>query len=81
MTYVPFASIRQFASTRETSDEIALAIFEIAAEGDENRMWEDPTEAETEAVIARASELAPSDKETLNWGCGQPILIFRPVKS
>ena len=62
-------NIAEFASTRETSNEIAAAIFEIAAEGDENRMWTDPTDDEAARVIARAWELADSDTDHLNWGC------------
>lgn len=67
MTYAP-ANIRQFASTRETSVEVALAIYEIADEGDEARMWADPTPSEFSAVTARAWELADADETTLNWG-------------
>jgi hypothetical protein len=67
MSYVP-TNIRQFASTRETSDEVALAIFELAAEGDEARMWTDPTSAELKAVVQRSFELAP-DEDELHWGC------------
>ena len=66
--YAP-TNIRQFASTRETSVEIALAIFEIAAEGDENRMWAEPTEEEVKAVEVRAWELADADEDRLHWGC------------
>jgi hypothetical protein len=66
MTYTP-TNIKQFASCRETSDEIALAIFELAADGDEDRMWQSPSEDEISAVVARAWELAEGD--TLTWGC------------
>ena len=69
MTYTP-ANIRQFASTRETSDEVALAIFEIAVEGDEDRMWAAPTPAEITAVCSRAWDLEKDDQKTLNWGQG-----------
>ena len=68
MRYTP-EHIRQFASTRETSDEVALAIFELAVEGDEERMWTAPTPAEITAVIARAWDLEKDDQKTLNWGC------------
>jgi hypothetical protein len=67
MIYVP-SNIKAFANTRETSDEIALAIFEIANENDEGRMWCDPTEAEREQVIARAWKLADTEETQLNWG-------------
>ena len=65
--YAP-TNIRQFASTRETSVEVALAIFELADEGDESRMWTDPTEEELKAVAARAWEIADADEDTLHWG-------------
>jgi hypothetical protein len=61
-------NIKTFASTRETDYVIALAIFEIAAEDDEARMWESPTEEEAAAVIARAWELADADVDVLHWG-------------
>ena len=77
MIYIP-ANIRQFASTRETSDEVALAIFEIALEGDEDRMWTEPTPAEFTAVCARAWELENDDQKTLNWGC--EILRRAPIE-
>lgn len=67
MVYAP-ANIREFASTRETSVEIAKAIFEIAPEGDESRMWTEPTDAERDAVIAKAWTFADSDEATLHWG-------------
>lgn len=67
MVYVP-SNIKAFASTRETSDEIALAIFEIADEGDEARMWESPTEAEVEAVRIQAFKHADADVDVLHWG-------------
>lgn len=65
--YVP-SNIKAFASTRETSDEIALAIFEAAKEGDEARMWTDPTEEEIMQVITRAWQLADPEENTLHWG-------------
>jgi hypothetical protein len=55
MIYVP-SNIKAFANTRETSDEIALAIFEIANEN------------EREQVIARAWKLADTEETQLNWG-------------
>lgn len=61
------SNIKTWACGRETSDAIALAIFEIAAEGDADRMWQEPTDEETTAVIARAWELDP-EAETLHWG-------------
>ena len=67
MTYAP-SNIKNFASIRETSDEIALAIFEIAEEGDEARMWDSPSEAEVDAVISRAWEIADAETEALHWG-------------
>lgn len=65
--YAP-SNIKAFASTHETSDEIALAIFEIAEEGDEARMWENPTEAEVQAVMTKAWEHADAETSVLHWG-------------
>ncbi len=70
MVYAP-QNIEQFASMRETSKEIALAIFELANEGDEDRMWEDPTEEEIESVEKRAWKIADLDEDTLHWGCNK----------
>jgi YccJ-like protein len=67
MKYVP-RNIAQFASTRETSNEIALAIFEIAEEGSEARVWADPTPDEDARVLSRAWALADADKTELYWG-------------
>ena len=75
MTFAP-ANIAEFASSRETSNEIALAIFEIAAEGEEGPVWANPTDAEIAAIEARASALAPADTDVLNWGNAR---IRRPV--
>lgn len=61
-------TIRDFADKRETSIEVAQAIFDIAAAGDEHRMWESPTQAEIAAVEARAWELAADDEDALVWG-------------
>ncbi len=68
MTYIP-ENIAQWAFSRQTSGEIALAIFERAAEGDEDRMWQDPTDAETTAVVELAWSYAHEDEDCLNWGC------------
>ena len=65
--YVP-TNIRQFASTRETSDAIALAIFEIANEGDEARLWTSPSAAEEANVLERAWTLADAETDVLHWG-------------
>ena len=60
--------IREFASTRKTSEEIALAIFEIAKKDDEARMWESPSEEEIELVVSRAWLIADIDTTVLHWG-------------
>ena len=75
MAYIP-RNVKEFASTHETSDEIALAIYEIAAEGDEERMWADPSETEMADVVAYAWKLADADTDTLHWGATS---ISRPV--
>lgn len=61
-------TILKFADDRNTSIEVAQAIFDIAAAGDEHRMWESPTQAEIAAVEARAWELAADDEDKLFWG-------------
>lgn len=68
MTCIP-TNIAQFASIRETSNEVAVAIFEIGIGGDEHRLWADPTEQEQVAVTKRAFELAANDENELHWGC------------
>ena len=47
-----YQELEQWAATRETSEEIAQAIFEIARGDKEkaNSIWEAPTWSETEAV-------------------------------
>lgn len=67
MTYAPM-NVREFASTRETSIEIALAIFEIATEGAESDVWTAPTGEQAETVVARAWQLADADETDLHWG-------------
>lgn len=61
-------NIAQFASTRETSPEIALAIFRIAPEGHESRLWSDPSPDEFKRVTSLAWAMAPHDTESLQWG-------------
>jgi hypothetical protein len=53
MVCVPL-NIKEFCSTRETSHEIGLAIFQLADKGDEVRMWSDPTDDEEDKIIERA---------------------------
>jgi YccJ-like protein len=67
MVRVP-TNIKTFASNRETSGEIAMAIFEVASEGDEERMWKDPTGEELQKVVALAWELADHNTNRLHWG-------------
>lgn len=67
MVYVP-SNIKAFAGSRETSDEVALAIFELAPEGLEAAIWEDPGEAYYKAICARAFELADPECDELQWG-------------
>jgi hypothetical protein len=60
------ANIATFASTRETSPEIALAIFEIASEGDEDRMWNEPTPEEFKLICLTAWR--NTNETVLHWG-------------
>lgn len=51
------------------SGEIALAIWELTADADTaDRIWQDPTPAEFDAVTTRAWELADADETELHWG-------------
>ena len=75
MVYVA-PNIEAFARSRETADEIVMAIFEIADEGDEARLWEDPTPEELDQVAARAWQLADADEQTLCWGS---FTLHRPL--
>ena len=74
MTYVP-TNIAEFASTRETSNEVALAIFEIAGEGREGLVWADPTDDERRQITDRAFELVDPDVDYLFWG---DETLYRP---
>lgn len=66
MTYAP-TNIKYFASTHETSVEIALAIFETAEEGDEERLWQEPTDEEMLSIMELA--WTKTDGDGLSWGC------------
>ena len=74
-------NIKTFASTHETSDAVALAIFEFAAnlDGDPERLWREPTTAEQEGVIARAWQLAEPETTALHWGNETFYRSERPV--
>lgn len=61
-------TIRDFADKRETSIEVAIAIFEIANAGEEDRVWDSPTSAEFAAITTRAWELSDDDEDKLFWG-------------
>lgn len=61
---------RNFAEGRETSDEIAQAILELAEfkYGTADRIWAEPTPEEDAAVVARAWQLAGPEEAELHWG-------------
>jgi len=61
-------ALEQWAATRNTSIEIARAIFEIADDDDQAAlMWEDPAWfGALGRIQARAFEL--TDADTLHWG-------------
>ena len=62
--------LEQWAQVRETSLEIAEAIFELASgDDDAERIWSDPSTSEISAVEALAWALADDDCTALNWGC------------
>ena len=61
--------IREWAQSRETSDEVARAIFELSNDGQETqRLWESPSAEEQKRIIKRAWEIAEPDEGALYWG-------------
>lgn len=60
--------IRSFADSRETSYEIAQALFDLFPEN-AARIWEEPTDTQRAAVVSAAWKLADSDEDCLTWGC------------
>lgn len=60
-------ALEQESRSRETSQEVLVAIAERAADRDEfESIWANGTD--DEAIVARAWELADEDEETLYWG-------------
>ena len=69
MKNVTLTQVKDFANTRETSNEIAQAILEVATdEGHAAEIREVPAPKEMEQVIARAWELADGETTSLYWG-------------
>jgi hypothetical protein len=63
------AAARSFADSRETSDEVAQAIFNRTSDDAEvQRIWVEPTPSEEKAILAEAWRLADPDEEMLFWG-------------
>lgn len=60
--------IRSFADSRETSYEIAQAIFDLFP-GNEESVWAEPTDVQRDAVVSAAWEMADADEDRLVWGC------------
>lgn len=60
--------VKTFADSRETSYEIAQAIFDLFP-GNEAQIWEEPTDTQRAAVVSAAWKLADSDDDCLLWGC------------
>ena len=60
--------IREWAQARETSDEVARAIFELTTGQDAQRLWESPSVEEEKRVMRRAWEIAAPDEGALFWG-------------
>ena len=61
-------NIKTFASTHETSIEIARAIFDLAEEGCEEQVWAEPDSVEQQAVLALAWSFADAETDVLHWG-------------
>ena len=60
--------IREWAVERETSDEVAQAIFEISEGVLAQQVWESPTPEQATRIIKRAWEIASPDEGALFWG-------------
>jgi hypothetical protein len=61
--------LEQWASSHNTSYEIAMAIDEIChSEKKMERVWQEPTPAEDRRIVRRAWELADSESPVLHWG-------------
>jgi hypothetical protein len=61
--------LEQWASSHETSYEIAMAIDEICrSEKKMERVWQEPTPSEDRRIIRRAWELADPEQVVLYWG-------------
>lgn len=60
--------IRAFADSRETSYEIAQAIFDLFP-GQEENVWAEPTDVQRDDVVAMAWEMADAETDSLIWGC------------
>jgi len=62
-----YQDIEQWADSRNTSVEIVMAILDLSkTEEICNRIWEDPTSSEIEAIRERAFRLTEEDE--LYWG-------------
>jgi hypothetical protein len=63
------AVARAFADSRETSPEVAQAIFNhTSSDIEAQHIWETPTAAEEAAIMAEAWRLADPEESTLFWG-------------
>lgn len=70
MNGLDLEALERWADARQTSMEIAKAIFDIAeTDDDAHRIWEDPTEDEMTKVMTTAwRDFADDDTTTLHWG-------------
>jgi len=67
---VDMEELEQWASSRETSIEIAEAIHQLAhmCAWDPDTIWEDPSFQQFSAVMSHAWELADEGVLELHWG-------------
>ena len=65
MTYNYINVDEQWASSRNTSDEVASAIAAVAGPNDMDRVWEDPTDNEHRAVVEALEQFIR--KGDVNW--------------
>lgn len=61
--------LEQWASSHNTSYEIAMAIDEIcSSEKKMDRVWQEPTPTEDRRIVRRAWELSAPEETVLYWG-------------
>ena len=64
-----YEALKRWADVRNTSEEVAQAIFHFAdGDDDAQRIWDNPSEDEMAKVIHYAWACAGDSDDTLHWG-------------